>query len=123
MPSILIVDDHQDNRDVLGRRLERRGFEIRMAEGGLEAVGSVEADPPDLVLMDLNMPGVDGWQATTRLRELGLTMPVVALTAHAMTGDRDRALAAGCDDYHTKPVDLERLLEQIGALLPDAPAS
>ena len=117
MPKILVVDDNEENRDVLSRRLTRRGFEVLVATGGQEGIDITLAEQPDVVLMDLNMPEMDGWSATAQLREKNYKMPVIALTAHAMTGDRERAIEAGCNDYHTKPVDLKKLLKQIEKLL------
>ena len=119
MPKILVVDDNEENRDVLSRRLTRRGFEVLLATGGQEAIDITLAENPDVVLMDLNMPEVDGWTATTQLRQHEYKMPVIALTAHAMTGDRERAIEAGCNDYHTKPVDMKKLLKQIEKHLAD----
>jgi two-component system, cell cycle response regulator DivK len=120
MPRILLVEDNPDNRDMLSRRLIRRGCEVEFAGDGAEAVAAAQAAPPDLVLMDLSLPVMDGWEATRRLKADPRTaaVPVIALTAHAMSGDRDRALEAGCDDYDTKPVDLARLLGKMAALLP-----
>ena len=119
MPRILVVDDNEDNRDSLSRRLQRRGFEVLLAPDGQAGVASAKADQPDLVLMDMNMPGVDGWEATRQIRaEPTLAgVPVIALTAHAMSGDRERALEAGCNDYHTKPVEFPKLVAQIDTLL------
>jgi two-component system, cell cycle response regulator DivK len=119
MPKILIVEDNEENRDALSRRLQRRGFEIVMAADGKVGVAMALAEKPDLVLMDMNMPELDGWEATRQIRAAPETqnLPVIALTAHAMAGDRDRALEAGCADYHTKPVDFPKLLTQIEALL------
>ncbi|WP_442506078.1 response regulator [Novipirellula sp. SH528] len=117
MPRILIVDDNDDNRDVLKRRLERRGFDVVTAAGGREGIDQAEADSPDVILMDMNMPELDGWEATKLIRDKGITVPVIALTAHAMTGDRERAIEAGCTDYHTKPVEMEKLLLLIENLL------
>jgi CheY-like chemotaxis protein len=120
MARILLVEDNPDNRDMLSRRLVRRGFELCFAADGAEAIERARADRPDLVLMDLSLPVIDGWEATRRLKADPATraIPVIALTAHAMAGDRTRALEAGCDDYDTKPVDLPRLLEKMAALLP-----
>jgi CheY-like chemotaxis protein len=103
------------NRDMLRRRLMRNGFEVSVAINGQDALDSVDANPPDLVLMDLSLPEIDGWEATRRLKEDPSTraIPVIALTAHAMAGEKERALAAGCNDYDTKPVDLARLLSKI----------
>jgi CheY-like chemotaxis protein len=119
MPKILIVEDNEENRDALSRRLQRRGFEIVMAADGKIGVAMAQSEKPDLVLMDMNMPELDGWEATRQIRAAAETqnLPVIALTAHAMAGDRDRALEAGCADYHTKPVDFPKLLAQIEALL------
>jgi CheY-like chemotaxis protein len=107
------------NRDVLTRRLKRRGYEISVAMDGQEAVDKATADMPDLVLMDMSLPIIDGWEATRLLKAAELTrgIPIIALTAHAMAGDHQRALDAGCDDYDTKPVDLNRLLGKIEAVL------
>ncbi len=120
MPKILIVDDNEDNRDVLSRRLKKRGFETSIAIGGKEAIAAVDDERPDLVLMDMNMPELDGWEATKMIREQGNQVPVIALTAHAMTGDRERAIEAGCTEYHTKPVEMETLLGLIEKLLSDS---
>ena len=117
MPKILIVDDNDDNRDVLARRLQRRGFDITQATGGKLGVTQAVSDTPDLILMDMNMPELDGWEATRLIRSQKLSMPIVALTAHAMSGDRERAIEAGCTDYHTKPVELDKLLVTIETLL------
>ncbi len=117
MPRILVVDDNADNRDVLSRRLQRKGFSVTCANGGKEAVEQATTNSPDLILMDMNMPGIDGWEATGQIREQGIEIPIIALTAHAMTGDRERALEAGCTDYHAKPVELAQLLEMIEVAL------
>jgi CheY-like chemotaxis protein len=119
MPRILVVDDNDDNRDALARRLERRGFDVLAAVDGISGCESAASDAPDLVLMDMNMPELDGWEASRAIRANPRTrdLPVIALTAHAMAGDRERALAAGCTDYHTKPVEFGKLLAQIGAIL------
>ena len=117
MPRILIVDDNEDNCDVLARRLRRRGFDATIASGGKEGVEQATSDNPDAILMDMNMPELDGWEATRLIREQGITIPVIALTAHAMEGDRERAMEAGCSEYHTKPVELDKLLELIEQLL------
>jgi CheY-like chemotaxis protein len=118
-PRILLVEDNELNRDMLSRRLERKGFEVLMAADGREGVATARAHRPDLVLMDMRLPDVDGWTATRQLRADDATrhIPVIALTAHAMDADRDAALAAGCDDFDTKPVELERLLGKIEVLL------
>lgn len=119
MPRILIVEDNEENRDALSRRLKRRGFDVLIATDGLQGLAMAKSERPDLVLMDMNLPELDGWEATRQLRAADetRTVPVIALTAHALSGDRERALAAGCTDYHTKPVELPKLLEQIDALL------
>jgi CheY-like chemotaxis protein len=124
MPIILIVEDNEENRDALGRRLQRRGFEVLMAVDGKVGVAMAKAERPNLVLMDMNMPEVDGWEATRQIKADPATkdLPVIGLTAHAMTGDRERAIEAGCSDYHTKPVEFPRLLSQIEAILQDKPA-
>lgn len=119
MTRILLVEDNELNRDMLSRRLKRSGYDILFAEDGQRAVDMALAEMPDLILMDLSLPVMDGLEATRVLREDARTakLRVIALTSHAMSGDRDRAIAAGCDDYDTKPVDLERLLAKISALL------
>ncbi len=119
MPTLLIVEDNQDNRDALSRRLERRGFKVLIATDGQAGAEMARAERPDLILMDMNMPGIDGWEATRLVKADPTTagIPVIALTAHALAGDRGRAIAAGCADYHTKPVDLLKLLAQIEDLL------
>ncbi len=119
MPKILLVEDNEMNRDMLSRRLARRGFEVVSAVDGQDGVGAAEREAPNLILMDMSLPVIDGWEATRRIRANQATrhIPVIALTAHAMAGDRDRALQAGCDDYDTKPVDFERLLQKIAGLL------
>ncbi|MGE5236790.1 MAG: response regulator [Acidobacteriota bacterium] len=119
MAKILLVEDNEMNRDMLSRRLVRRGFEVVAAVDGQEGVEMAGREAPDLILMDMSLPVVDGWEATRRIRAADATrdIKVIALTAHAMAGDRDQALAAGCDDYDTKPVDFERLLGKIGRLL------
>ena len=115
---ILLVEDNEDNRDMLTRRLQRRGFEVVVAVDGLQGIALAGSEAPDAILMDMSLPELDGWQATRRLKAEPSTrsIPVIALTAHAMSGDRDSALAAGCDDYETKPVDLARLIAKIEAL-------
>jgi two-component system cell cycle response regulator DivK len=116
---ILLVEDNEMNRDMLSRRLARKGFEVVMAVDGQQGVDMTLAESPDLVLMDMSLPVMDGWAATTAIKNTAATagIPVIALTAHAMSGDREKALAAGCDDYDTKPVELTRLLEKMNALL------
>jgi len=121
MAKILIVEDNEMNRDMLSRRLERRGFAIVMAVDGQQGVDMARSERPDLVLMDMSLPVMDGWTATRTIKddaELS-KIPVIALTAHAMEGDREKAMAAGCDDYDTKPIELPRLLEKIGKFLPN----
>lgn len=119
MPKILLVEDNEDNRDMLSRRLVRKGYEVVQANDGGAGVSSAAAEAPDLILMDMSLPVLDGWEATRRLKADPATraIPVIALTAHAMSDDRDKAVAAGCDEYDTKPVDLPRLLGKIEALL------
>ena len=119
MPKILIVEDEEMNRDSLSRLLRRRGFEVVVAEDGLLGVSMAQTEQPDLILMDMSLPEIDGWEATRRIKSAAATrsIPVVALTAHAMASHRDEALAAGCDDYDTKPIELDRLLGKIQALL------
>ncbi|TNE84556.1 MAG: response regulator [Deltaproteobacteria bacterium] len=119
MPKILLVEDNELNRDMLSRRLARKGFEVVIAVDGQEGVDLARSESPDLILMDMSLPVKDGWTATTELKNGDGTrnIPVIALTAHAMRGDREKALESGCDDYDTKPVDLKRLLGKIEALL------
>ena len=119
MPRILLVEDNEMNRDMLSRRLARRGYAVEMAVDGPEGVTKAVAGGYDLVLMDMSLPEIDGWEATRRIRaaETAPPVPIIALTAHAMAGDREKALEAGCNDYDTKPVDLDRLLGKIQALL------
>jgi two-component system, cell cycle response regulator DivK len=119
MAKILIVEDNEMNRDMLSRRLIRRGYEIVMAVDGEEGIAAAKSENPDLVLMDMSLPVVDGWEATRRLKADAGTrgIPVIGLTAHAMAGDREKVIEAGCDDYDTKPVELPRLLQKIEALL------
>jgi len=121
MPKILIVEDNEMNRDMLSRRLERRGFVIAMAVDGQQGVDMARSEKPDLILMDMSLPIMDGWTATQTIKaDADLAkIPVIALTAHAMAGDREKAMAAGCDDYDTKPIELPRLLEKIGKFLPN----
>ena len=123
MPRLLIVEDDELNRDSLRRLPRRRGYEILLAVDGEEALTVARDEAPDLVLMDMRLPGIDGWEATRRLTADPATRgtPIVALTAHAMASDRDKALAAGCDDHDTKPIDLDRLLPKIQALLASRP--
>jgi two-component system cell cycle response regulator DivK len=119
MPKILLIEDNEMNRDMLSRRLVKRGYEVVVAVDGQEGVQKARAEAPALVLMDMSLPVLDGWEATQALRADPATrsIPVIALTAHAMAGDREKALAAGCDDFDTKPIELERLLGKIEALL------
>ncbi|MDR3691599.1 MAG: response regulator [Fimbriimonas sp.] len=119
MTRILLVEDNEMNRDMLSRRLERKGYEVILAVDGPNGVDVARAGLPDLILMDMSLPLLDGWEATRVLKAGQETrrIPVIALTAHAMSGDRDKALEAGCDDYDTKPVDLPRLLAKIEVLL------
>jgi CheY-like chemotaxis protein len=119
MPKILLVEDNEMNRDMLSRRLSRRGFEIIIATDGQEGLDLAATGAPDLILMDMSLPTMDGWETTRRIRAHAPTagIPVIALTAHAMSGDREEALDAGCDDYDTKPIEFERLLGKIAALL------
>ena len=119
MSKILLVEDNEMNRDMLSRRLLRNGYEVVLAMDGGEGLAKARAESPDLILMDMSLPGLDGWEATRQLKaEPGTRgIPVIALTAHAMAGDRQKALSAGCDDFDTKPVELPRLLTKIQALL------
>ncbi len=125
MAKVLLVEDHEEIWDFLSRRLKRRGFDVVLAHDGQAAVDKTRAERPDVVLLDMNLPVMDGWTAARTLKESAETagIPIIALTAHAMAGDRDKALGAGCDDYHPKPVDFSRLLTQIDAALgtPAAP--
>lgn len=119
MAKILLVEDNEMNRDMLSRRLERRGYEVVIALDGDSGVEMAQTHLPDLVLMDMSLPVLDGWEATRRLKVDPATkhIPIVALTAHAMSGDREKAIEAGCDDYDTKPVELARLLAKVEGLL------
>jgi two-component system cell cycle response regulator DivK len=119
MPKILLVEDNEMNRDMLSRRLMRKDFEVVLAVDGQDGVNLAQSEMPDLILMDMSLPVLDGWEATRQLKAGAATghIPIIALTAHAMSSDRDKALEAGCDDYDTKPVDLPRLLSKIEALL------
>ena len=124
MPKILIVEDNEMNRDMLSRRLERRGFSVVLAVDGGEGVTKARSEMPDLVLMDMSLQVMNGWEATQAIRADASTahLPVIALTAHSMPGDREKAMEAGCNDYDTKPVDLPRLLSKMAALGVEAPA-
>ena len=119
MPRLLYVEDNEMNRDMLSRRLQRRGFEVLIAGDGEQGVTLAAAEKPDLILMDMSLPVLDGWEATRRIKATPDTrrIPIIGLTAHAMATDRDKCLEAGCDDYDTKPVELGRLLEKIERLL------
>jgi len=119
MLKILLVEDNETNRDMLSRRLARRGYEVIIAVDGAEGLAMAQAEAPDLILMDMSLPVLDGWEATRQIKTAAntCTIPVIALTAHAMAGDREKALKAGCDEYETKPVEFQRLLSKIEALL------
>jgi CheY-like chemotaxis protein len=127
MAKLLLVEDHEEIWDFLSRRLKRRGFEVVLAHDGRQGVATAQAERPDLILMDINLPTMDGWTAAGQLKADPATAatPIIALTAHAMAGDREKTLQAGFDDYHPKPVDFSRLLTQIEAALagPQAQAS
>jgi len=118
MVKLLLVEDNEMNRDMLSRRLERKGYELIMAKDGGEGVELAKSEMPDLILMDMSLPVLDGWEATRIIKADDATrkIPVIALTAHAMSGDREKAIEAGCDEYDTKPIDLPRLLGKITAL-------
>lgn len=122
MPRVLLVEDNEMNRDMLSRRLGKVGYEVALARDGAEGVAMAKAGPWDIILMDMGLPVIDGWEATRQIRGTpGLELvPIIALTAHAMAGDRDKALEAGCSDYDTKPVEMARLLAKMTALLPAA---
>ena len=119
MATILLVEDNEANRDMLSRRLERRGYAVTIATDGRDGIEAARRGLPDLVIMDMNLPEIDGWQAARHLKSERVTrhIPIIALTAHAMSSDRQRALEAGCDDYDTKPVEMARLLTKIRGLL------
>ena len=119
MPKILIVEDNEMNRDMLSRRLIRKGFEVIMAVDGKQGVEMAASDKPDIILLDMSLPVMDGWEAARHLKaNVGTkSIPVIALTAHAMAGDKEKALEAGCDDYDTKPVEFKRLLGKINSFL------
>ena len=119
MAKILLVEDNELNRDMLTRRLQRRGFQVVSAADGRAGIALGEQEGPDLILMDMSLPDLDGWEATRLLKSSSQTrsIPIIALTAHAMSGDRERAIEAGCDDYDTKPVELDRLLGKIDSLI------
>jgi CheY-like chemotaxis protein len=119
MPKVLLVEDNEESRDGLSRRLRRKGYEVLIAVDGRQGVEVARAAAPDVILMDMSLPALDGWEATRQLKAGAQTraIPVIALTAHAMAGDREKTLGAGCDDYETKPVEFTRLLAKIQALL------
>lgn len=124
MAKLLLVEDNEMNRDMLARRLEKRGFQLIIATDGLMGIEMARKELPDLILMDMSLPGLDGWQASRQLKSDNATarIPIIALTAHAMAEDREKAMAAGCDEYETKPVELTSLLGKIQALLAKPPA-
>ncbi len=119
MPKILLVEDNEMNRDMLSRRLKRKGFQVLIAVDGSEGVAMATAEIPDLILMDMGLPVKDGWQATREIKAASetSTIPIIALTAHAIAGDREKCIEAGCDDYDTKPVEFPRLISKIQMLL------
>jgi CheY-like chemotaxis protein len=118
MTKVLLVEDNEENRDMLSRRLERRGFEVVIAVDGADGVAKSKTEHPDIILMDMSLPVMNGWEATRAIKDDPATssLPVIALTAHSMAGDREKAMSAGCDDYDVKPVELPRLLEKMAAL-------
>ena len=119
VPKLLLVEDNEMNRDMLSRRLQRRGYEVVIAIDGEEAITLGQSEAPNLILMDMSLPSIDGWEATRRLKAAPQTqsIPIIALTAHAMAGDLEKAIEAGCDDYDTKPIEFSRLLGKIQSLL------
>ena len=119
MPKILLVEDDEMNRDMLSRRLERRGYQVVIAVDGEQGMAMARSEAPDLILMDMSLPVLDGWEAARQLKTAPETraIPIIALTAHAMVGDREKAIEAGCDDYDTKPVEFQRLVEKIQGIL------
>ena len=121
MPRILLVEDNEPSRDALGRRLERRGFDVAVAVDGLDAVSRAHTESPDLILMDLGLPGIDGWEATRQLKNDPATrhIPIIVLSAHVMVADRNKSLAAGADDFDSKPIRFDQLLSKIERLLPE----
>jgi two-component system cell cycle response regulator DivK len=125
MPRILLVEDNEMNRDMLSRRLARKGYEVAIAVDGQQGIAMARSETPDLILMDMSLPVLDGWEATRQLKAAAETkaIPVIALTAHAMVGDREKAVEAGCDDFDTKPIEFPRLVEKIEALLAGKRAS
>ena len=124
MAKILLIEDNEANRDALSRHLKRRGYEVVMAVDGQQGIAMTRSEAPALILMDMSLPVLDGWEATRQIKAAPATggIPIIALTAHAMSGDREKAIEAGCDDFDTKPVDLPRLLAKIDALLGGAAA-
>ncbi len=120
MAKVLLVEDNEMNRDMLSRRLTRKGYVVVVAKDGLDGVSMAGSEAPDIILMDMSLPEIDGWEATRRIKRAPETasIPVIALTAHAMASDREKAMEAGCDDFDTKPVELSRLLEKMEKLLP-----
>ena len=124
MAKVLLVEDNEMNRDMLSRRLIRRGFQVVFAVDGQQGVDLARSERPDIILMDMSLPAIDGWEATRRVKADNATrsVPVIGLTAHAMAGDREKAIEAGCDDYETKPVELDRLINKIERLLGAAKA-
>jgi two-component system cell cycle response regulator DivK len=125
MAKILLVEDNEMNRDMLSRRLARKGYEVVIAVDGQQGIDMARSETPDLILMDMSLPVLDGWAATRELKAAAETkaIPVIALTAHAMVGDREKAVEAGCDDFDTKPIEFPRLVEKIEALLASKPVS
>jgi CheY-like chemotaxis protein len=123
MPKILLVEDNEENRDALSRRLERRGYEVIMATDGKRGLVLAESEAPDVILLDMSLPEIDGWEVARTLKDSATTrkIPIIALTAHAMSGDREKAIGAGCDDYHNKPAELTKLLAQIQGILRNPP--
>ena len=119
MPRILIVEDNEENRQALARRLQRRGFDVVMAADGQQGIDAAKSEKPDLILMDMNMPVLDGWRASRMIRSDPdiQDLPIIGLTAHALAGDREKAIQAGCSEYHTKPVDFPQLMSQIEKLI------
>jgi two-component system cell cycle response regulator DivK len=122
MPKVLLVEDNEMNRDMLSRRLERKGFNVVFAMDGQAAVEMADVEQPDVILMDMSLPVMDGWEATRRIKanDKLQSIPIIALTAHAMSGDREKALQAGCEEYDTKPIDFPRLIEKINVLIKNA---
>ena len=125
MARVLLVEDHEEIWDFLSRRLERRGHTVSIATDGRQAVDKARSERPDIILLDMNLPVMDGWTAAREIKSTpeGKATPIVALTAHAMSGDREKAIAAGCDDYHPKPVDFTKLLAQIARLVGETPSA